>query len=213
VGRGLSRELILRRLTSRPITVECQHAPRSSSPTPRRSRPWIYCFGGKYVLTSATEPRVLTDSAVRVRTDTVAKVGDWAPRLRRAHPDARVVGKWEAVPSARPGDAHSHGRAISPIQKGVLNDYLENQPAGLGDHAALRPELNSGPRVVRHVRSGCTTIHHMGLRHRGSAGARPLRARHPHLSRRRHPPGLLAGRAQRRQARARLARLPVHPAL
>ena len=33
---------------------------------------------GKYVLTSATHARVLTDAAVRVSGDLVAEVGDWA---------------------------------------------------------------------------------------------------------------------------------------
>ena len=52
---------------------------------------------GKYVLTSATEPRVVTDAAVRVTGDTVAEIGDW-DALRRAHPEARVVGNGRQLP-------------------------------------------------------------------------------------------------------------------
>ncbi len=117
---------------------------------------------GKYVLTSATEPRVLTDAAVRVSNDAVAEVGDW-PALRRAHPDARVVGNGKQLLLPGLVDAHSHGRAISPIQKGVLNDYLENNLLDWAIMPPFDPELTAALGVVRHVRSGCTTIHHMGF--------------------------------------------------
>ncbi len=117
---------------------------------------------GKYVLTSATEQRVLTDAAVRVSNDTVAEVGDWRA-LRRAHPDARVVGNGKQLLLPGLVDAHSHGRAISPIQKGVLNDYLENNLLDWAIMPPFDPELTAALGVVRHVRSGCTTIHHMGF--------------------------------------------------
>jgi cytosine/adenosine deaminase-related metal-dependent hydrolase len=60
-------------------------------------------------------------------------------------------------------DAHSHGRAISPIQKGVLNDYLENNLLDWAIMPPFDPELTAALGVVRHVRSGCTTLHHMGF--------------------------------------------------
>jgi len=74
---------------------------------------------GKYVLTSALEAHVLTDAAVRVSGDAVAEIGTW-DALRRAHPEARVVGNGRQL--LLPGliDAHSHGRAVSPVQKGAL---------------------------------------------------------------------------------------------
>ena len=117
---------------------------------------------GKYVLTSATEAQVLTDAAVLIAGDTVAEVGSWAA-LRQAHPGARVVGNGRQL--LLPGliDAHSHGRAISPIQKGVLNDYLENNLLDWAIMPPFDPELTAALGVVRHVRSGCTTIHHMGF--------------------------------------------------
>jgi 5-methylthioadenosine/S-adenosylhomocysteine deaminase len=117
---------------------------------------------GKYVLTSAQAPRVLTDAAIRVAGDTVAEVGDW-DALRRAHPEARVLGDGRQL--ILPGliDAHSHGRAISPVQKGVLNDYLENNLLDWAIMPPFDPELTAALGVVRHVRSGCTTIHHMGF--------------------------------------------------
>src|SRR5262245_51174117 len=117
---------------------------------------------GKYVLTSAAESRLLTDAAIRVAGDTVAEVGSW-DTLRRAHSSTRVVGNGQQL--LLPGliDAHSHGRAISPIQKGVLNDYLENNLLDWAIMPGFDPELTAALGVVRHVRSGCTTIHHMGF--------------------------------------------------
>jgi cytosine/adenosine deaminase-related metal-dependent hydrolase len=117
---------------------------------------------GKYVLTSATESRVLTDAAVRVSGDLVAEVGDWHA-LRHAHPDARVVGNGKQLLLPGLVDAHSHGRAISPIQKGVLNDYLENNLLDWAIMPSFDPELTAALGVVRHVRGGCTTLHHMGF--------------------------------------------------
>jgi 5-methylthioadenosine/S-adenosylhomocysteine deaminase len=125
---------------------------------------------GKYMLTSAAEPRVLTDAAVRISNDTVAEVGDWLT-LRQAHPDARVVGNGKQLLLPGLVDAHSHGRAISPIQKGVLNDYLENNLLDWAIMPPFDPELTAALGVVRHVRSGCTTMHHMGF---DTEGARAL---------------------------------------
>jgi cytosine/adenosine deaminase-related metal-dependent hydrolase len=117
---------------------------------------------GKYVVTSATDSRVLTDAAVRVSGDLVSEVGDWET-LRRAHLEARVIGNGRQL--VLPGliDAHSHGRAISPIQKGVLNDYLENNLLDWAIMPSFDPELTAALGVVRHVRGGCTTLHHMGF--------------------------------------------------
>lgn len=117
---------------------------------------------GKYLLTSATESRVLIDAAVRVSGDLVAEVGDW-PALREAYPDARVVGNGKQLLLPGLVDAHSHGRAISPIQKGVLNDYLENNLLDWAFMAVFDPELTAGLTAWRHIRSGCTTVHHMGF--------------------------------------------------
>jgi 5-methylthioadenosine/S-adenosylhomocysteine deaminase len=119
---------------------------------------------GKYVLTNAAlrPAGALTDAAVLVRGDTIAEVGDW-PALRRRHPRARVLGNGKQLLMPGLVDAHSHGRALSPIQKGVLNDYLENNLFDWAFMPPFEPELTAALGVVRHVRSGCTTIHHMGF--------------------------------------------------
>ncbi len=119
---------------------------------------------GKYVLTSAAlrDAGVLTDAAVLVRGDSIVEVGDWRS-LRRRHPQAQVVGNGKQLLMPGLVDAHSHGRALSPIQKGVLNDYLENNLLDWARMQVFEPELMAALGIVRHVRSGCTTIHHMGF--------------------------------------------------
>ena len=82
---------------------------------------------GKYVL---TDPRrksagILRDGAIAIVGDRIESVGTYADLRKRAL-DARVLG--DGTQMLIPGlvDAHSHGRGMSPIQKGVANDFLEN---------------------------------------------------------------------------------------
>lgn len=113
---------------------------------------------------------VLADGAVVVRGDTIVEVGDWSV-LRRRHPRARVLGNGRQLLMPGLVDAHSHGRALSPIQKGVLNDYLENNLLDWAFMPPFDPELTAALGVVRHVRSGCTTLHHMGFDTEGQGAA------------------------------------------
>src|SRR5262249_36550620 len=119
---------------------------------------------GKYVLTSAVdrEAGVLTDGALLVEGDRIVEVGGWRA-VRSRHPEAQVVGNGKQLLMPGLVDAHSHGRPPSPIQKGVLNDYLENNLLDWAFMPVFEPELTAALGVVRHVRSGCTTIHHMGF--------------------------------------------------
>src|SRR6266508_3683684 len=124
---------------------------------------------GKHVLTNAAlrEKGVFDDGAILVRGDLIAEVGPWRA-LRARHRQARVVGNGKQLLMPGLVDAHSHGRALSPIQKGVLNDYLENNLLDWAFMPLFEPELTAALGVVRHVRSGCTTIHHMGFDTEGS---------------------------------------------
>jgi len=119
---------------------------------------------GQYVITDAGagDAGVLSDAAVLVAGARIAAVGDWRG-LRRKHPHARVVGNGKQLLMPGLVDAHSHGRALSPIQKGVLNDYLENNLLDWTFMPLFEPELTAALGAWRHVRSGCTTIHHMGF--------------------------------------------------
>jgi len=119
---------------------------------------------GRHVITDPVvgDPGVLGDGAVLVSGSRIAAVGAWAA-LRRRHPRARVVGNGKQLLMPGLVDAHSHGRALSPIQKGVLNDYLENNLLDWAFMPVFDPELMAALASWRHLRSGCTTIHHMGF--------------------------------------------------
>jgi 5-methylthioadenosine/S-adenosylhomocysteine deaminase len=69
-------------------------------------------------------------------------------------------------------DAHSHGRGLSPIQKGVRNDFLENALFDWAYMPVLPPELTAALTAWRHLRSGCTLLHHNGFDDDGAEGAR-----------------------------------------
>src|SRR5215468_11910165 len=135
-------------------TVHGRVRARAAVERTREILPMELLLRGKYLLPSAAESRVLIDAAVLVTGDRVAEVGDWQT-MREAHPEVRVVGNGRQL--LLPGliDAHSHGRAISPIQKGVLNDYLENNLLDWAIMQHFAPELTAALGVVRHVRSGC----------------------------------------------------------
>jgi 5-methylthioadenosine/S-adenosylhomocysteine deaminase len=128
---------------------------------------------GRYVL---TDPRrkaagVLRDAAVAIESDRVSEVGDFAA-LRATHPQATVLG--DGTHFVMPGlvDAHSHGRGVSPIQKGVANDFLENCLFDWAYMHVLPAELCAGMTAYHHIRSGCTLLHHNGFDDDGALGAR-----------------------------------------
>jgi cytosine/adenosine deaminase-related metal-dependent hydrolase len=119
---------------------------------------------GRYLL---TDPRrgcagVVEDGAIRVTDGIVAEVGGFAA-LRASHPTLPVKGNGKQL--LMPGliDAHCHGRGLSPIQKGVRHDYLENALFDWAVMPVLPPELSAGLTAVRHLRGGCTTVHHNGF--------------------------------------------------
>lgn len=119
---------------------------------------------GRYLLTDPRRGRagVVEDGAIRVADGTVAEVGGFAA-LQRRHPTVPVKGNGKQL--LMPGliDAHCHGRGLSPIQKGVRHDYLENALFDWAVMPVLPPELSAGLTAVRHLRGGCTTVHHNGF--------------------------------------------------
>jgi cytosine/adenosine deaminase-related metal-dependent hydrolase len=126
---------------------------------------------GKYVL---TDPRlksngVLKDGAIAIAGGRVESVGAYAELHRRAS-EARVLG--DGTQLLMPGlvDAHSHGRGMSPIQKGVANDFLENCLFDWAFMHLLPAELCAGMTAYHHIRSGCTLLHHNGFDDDGPTG-------------------------------------------
>lgn len=106
---------------------------------------------------------VLDNVAVVIDQGCVLEIIPDTPASLARFPDAQVLGNGRQL--LMPGliDAHSHGRGLSPIQKGVRNDFLENALFDWSAMIVLPPELTSAMCAYRHLRSGCTTLHHNGF--------------------------------------------------
>jgi 5-methylthioadenosine/S-adenosylhomocysteine deaminase len=126
---------------------------------------------GRYVVTDAGRKSagVIPDGAIAIADGTIAAVGGYRD-IRSRYPGARVLG--DGTQLLMPGliDAHSHGRGLSPIQKGVPTDYLENALFDWAYMPVLPPELTSALCALRHIRSGCTTLHHNSFDDEGKIG-------------------------------------------
>jgi len=125
---------------------------------------------------AVTDPRlgpsgVIPDGAVAITDGTVAETGPFVA-IATKYPGSRVIG--DGTQLLLPGlvDAHSHGRGLSPIQKGVRNDFLENALFDWAYMPILPPELTASLCALRHLRSGCTLLHHNGFDDDGPEGAR-----------------------------------------
>jgi len=116
---------------------------------------------GKFVITDASlgEDGILTDGAVYFSGGKVVEVGDY-DSLKGKYPNADVKGTGYQL--LMPGliDGHSHGWGLSAIQRGVSYDFLENALIDWAFMFDIDPELNAMMSAVRHLRGGCTTMHH-----------------------------------------------------
>ena len=116
---------------------------------------------GKYVITDAALEGAgyQEDAAVRIEGGTITDIGAW-DKMRARYPEDTVIGNGKQL--LMPGliDAHTHGAGLSYAQRGVRLDYLENSLLDFAVALQLPPELNSMMNAVRHIRNGCTTVHH-----------------------------------------------------
>ena len=126
---------------------------------------------GKYVLTDPRRKKdgVVRDGAVAIREGRVVETGTYAD-LKARYPSFRVVGNGRQMLMPGLVDAHSHGRGMSPIQKGVQNDFLENSLFDWAYMQLLPAELCAGMAAYHHLRSGCTLLHHNGFDDDGAIG-------------------------------------------
>src|SRR3954449_11808715 len=126
---------------------------------------------GRHVLVDARrkEKGVLRDGAIAIQGGRIEAVGAFVD-LQRKHAGARVLGNGRQLLMPGLVDAHSHGRGMSPIQKGVKNDFLENALFDWAYMQVLPPELCAGMTAYHHIRSGCTLLHHHGFDDDGAIG-------------------------------------------
>ncbi|MFW6149824.1 MAG: amidohydrolase family protein, partial [Atribacterota bacterium] len=108
----------------------------------------------------------LTDTAVYVLNDKIVEIDDFE-KLKNKYPEAVVKGNGKQL--LMPGliDSHSHGAGLTPFQRGIHYDFLENYLIDSPSGITLEPELNGIMCGLRHLRNGCTTLHcinnHMNL--------------------------------------------------
>lgn len=131
----------------------------------------VMILRGKYALTDPRmkEKGVIRDGAIAIEGGRIAAVGTFAD-LRAGYPRARLLGNGRQLLIPGLVDAHSHGRGMSPIQKGVRNDFLENALFDWAYMQLLPPELCAGMTAYHHIRSGCTLLHHNGFDDDGQIG-------------------------------------------
>jgi cytosine/adenosine deaminase-related metal-dependent hydrolase len=126
---------------------------------------------GKYLLADPREKEkgVIRDGAIAVQNGRIGKVGPYQ-ELSSSFPGAKVLGNGKQLLMPGLVDAHSHGRGMSPIQKGVKNDFLENALFDWAYMHVLPPELCAGMTAYHHLRTGCTLLHHNGFDDDGPVG-------------------------------------------
>ena len=114
---------------------------------------------GKHVITDAEakEAGILADGAVYVAEGVIAEVGDYQ-LLRDKYPDAPVKGDGDQLLMPGLVDGHCHGAGLSPFQKGIPYDFLENNVFDWAFGVSPDPELQAMVCAVRHLRNGCTTM-------------------------------------------------------
>jgi len=121
---------------------------------------------GKYVISdaSAGEDGIFTDGGAYFSGGKVVEVADYES-LKKKYPQATVKGNGQQL--LMPGliDGHSHGWGLTSIQKGIHYDFLENLLIDWAGMIDIDPELSTMMSAVRHLRSGCTTTHHIGGQH------------------------------------------------
>ena len=115
---------------------------------------------GKKVLVSGPNgPEFRPDYAVVTERDEILDVGPWE-ELSRRYPGQEVLG--DGTQWIMPGflDCHTHGAGLSFVQRSVPLDALEIALLGFECARDISPACNSALNALRHIKNGCTTIHH-----------------------------------------------------
>jgi len=114
---------------------------------------------GKHIITDAgtKDAGILTDGAVYVAEGIIKEVNDYQ-LLKEKYPEALVKGNGSQLLMPGLVDGHSHGAGLSPFQKGIPYDFLENNRFDWAFRISPDPELEAMVSAVRHLRNGCTTM-------------------------------------------------------
>lgn len=116
---------------------------------------------GKYIITDPEmdEKSIKHNAAVHILNNKIVEIDDYNI-LKKKYPKEIVKGNGKQL--VMPGliDGHSHGEGLTTFQRGVSYDFLENYLMDWPKGIVLEPELNAIMVAIRHLRNGCTTLHH-----------------------------------------------------
>ena len=114
---------------------------------------------GRYLITKASGPEtnVLENAAVYERDGVVVEVRP-AEELKGRHPDTQVLGGDDFLVMPGLVNAHHHGKGVSPLMKGSLDDHLEYWMADSWGRKPVDMYLDTLYSCMKMLRSGVTTV-------------------------------------------------------
>ena len=115
--------------------------------------------GKKVILREAGKILVKEQYGVWVKDDKIEEIGPYK-ELQKRHPEDETVGDGRQLLMSGFIDSHTHGSGLSFIQRGETFDILEKVLLNCEGAVALAPETDSALNAVRHIKNGCTTLHH-----------------------------------------------------
>lgn len=111
---------------------------------------------GRWIVVDA-DSAVHSDAALLVRDGQVAEVGDWS-RLRRDHPELRVIGDERCAVIPGLVNAHHHSHAVSAVLQGVSDDLLEPWILAWHGMRDVDPGLNTLVSCGIQLGAGVTSV-------------------------------------------------------
>ena len=114
---------------------------------------------GRYLITQASgdDTRVLEDGAVYQRDGVIEEAGLFR-EVRRKRPDVPVLGGDDFLVMPGLVNAHHHGKGITPLMKGSLDDHLEYWMADSWGRKSVDVYLDTLYACMKMMRSGVTTV-------------------------------------------------------
>lgn len=116
-------------------------------------------WGNKVLLQEQGHLLIKKNYAVVTENENIIDIGPYTEMIQK-YPTHEVVG--DGTQLLMPGfvDSHTHGAGLSFVQRGVPYDILETALLGFECARDISPECNSAMNALRHIKNGCTTIHH-----------------------------------------------------
>ena len=114
---------------------------------------------GRHLITRASGPEteVLEHGAIYQSDGVVREVGTFAD-IKGRHPDAPTIGGDDFLVMPGLVNAHHHGKGVSPLMKGSLDDHLEYWMADSWGRRPVDMYLDTLYACLKMLKSGVTTV-------------------------------------------------------